>query len=232
MPGRFLFVIFVSFKTMEPKFYRCPIGYMPMREHAAHSSQMVSMVLKEEIFTILESTTAHWHYIRTCFDNYTGWVFSRQLAPLVEETDCLPSGIPPENAIDQIMSGLASERPAIALNYLDVPYLWGGRSIAGIDCSGLSQVIMLHTGFRAFPRDARMQALHGEPIPSLNEAIAGDLAFFAEKEKVSHVGILTGRGTIIHAAETVREDKIEEAGIFNTDLNDFTLKVCAIRRFS
>jgi gamma-D-glutamyl-L-lysine dipeptidyl-peptidase len=117
-----------------------------------------------------------------------------------------------------------------AQRYLDAPYLWGGRSMSGIDCSGLTQMVFKLNGI-ALPRDAYQQAEKGETVNSLAEAKAGDLAFFAEVERVTHVGILTGDGHILHASEYVRMDKIDENGIFNRALNAYTLKVKSIKRF-
>ncbi|RYG17007.1 MAG: hypothetical protein EOO07_12020, partial [Chitinophagaceae bacterium] len=59
---------------------------------------------------------------------------------------------------------------------------------------------------------------------------AGDLAFFSENNRVTHVGILTGDGHIIHASEWVRKDKIDENGIYNIDLETYTLKPNSIKR--
>lgn len=117
-----------------------------------------------------------------------------------------------------------------AQRYLDAPYLWGGRTMAGLDCSGFTQMVFKLNGI-ALRRDAYQQAEQGEAVNSLAEVKAGDLAFFAERERVSHVGILTGDGHIIHASEYVRMDKIDESGIFNRALNAYTLKVKSIRKF-
>jgi hypothetical protein len=114
--------------------------------------------------------------------------------------------------------------------YLNAPYLWGGRSLMGIDCSGFTQMVYKMNGYK-LPRDAYQQAEVGKTIPTLNGAQAGDLAFFAESERITHVGILTGKGTIIHASEYVREDQIDENGIFNRDLQAYTLKVLLIKRY-
>ncbi len=120
-----------------------------------------------------------------------------------------------------------------ARSYLHAPYQWGGRALAGIDCSGLVQQAFKCIGVPVL-RDASMQATMGEEVHFLAEARAGDLAFFDNAEgRIVHVGILTQPGGIIHATETsgrVVEDRIDNAGIISVSLKKRTHNLRTIRR--
>lgn len=104
----------------------------------------------------------------------------------------------------------------IAQMYLNTPYLWGGRSATGIDCSGFTQMVFAFTG-KDLPRDASQQVEQGKNV-AFREIEAGDLAYFVNLNgKVIHVGILTGQGTILHAHGKVVEDFIREDGIYKKE---------------
>lgn len=121
--------------------------------------------------------------------------------------------------------------PELSQQLLDTPYLWGGRTTFGIDCSGFTQVLLSMCGID-LPRDAYQQETAGEPIESLSRTQPGDLAFFAEEGKrISHVGILLSSEQIIHASGKVRIDQIDEIGITNSESGELTHELRSIRRF-
>ncbi len=118
----------------------------------------------------------------------------------------------------------------LAMKYLGSPYMWGGRSPFGVDCSGLVQIIfkMININLK---RDANQQAEQGINIDFVNESREGDLAFFDNSEgKIIHVGIILGNNRILHASGTVRIDKLDHQGIFNDNQNKYTHNLRIIKR--
>lgn len=117
-----------------------------------------------------------------------------------------------------------------AMKFLHAPYMWGGRSPFGIDCSGFTQIVFKLYGV-ALPRDAYQQADTGRTIHFIHEGREGDLAFFDNEEgRITHVGILLGSDQIIHASGCVRIDMIDHYGIFNREAKKYTHKLRIIKR--
>jgi len=114
--------------------------------------------------------------------------------------------------------------------FLNAPYLWGGKTFMGIDCSGLTQVVYKLNGYK-LPRDAWQQAELGHPLSFVEEAQAGDLAFFDNEEgKIVHVGILLSNTEIIHASGQVRIDKFDHYGIFHSENKKYSHMLRVIKR--
>lgn len=119
----------------------------------------------------------------------------------------------------------------LAYKFLNSPYLWGGKSVFGIDCSGFTQSVYKLINIHLL-RDAQQQATQGELVGFLQQAHCGDLAFFDDEEgRIIHVGILLNTAEIIHAAGKVRVDKIDNEGIVNADTGVRTQRLRIIKRY-
>ena len=106
--------------------------------------------------------------------------------------------------------------------FLNAPYLWGGKSPFGIDCSGFTQLVFKLNGYQ-IPRDASQQVELGTPLSFVEEAQSGDLAFFDNEEgNIVHVGMVIDNQQIIHASGSVRIDKFDHYGIFNSDTKKYS----------
>lgn len=133
-------------------------------------------------------------------------------------------------AIDQKSS--KSELIQVARSYLGSPYLWGGKTSEGLDCSGFTQMVFKINGY-PIPRDSYQQAEKGKVIP-FEQAKAGDLVFFQRKPegngKVVHVGIVLEEGKIIHSDGQVRINKLDAKGIYRDDLGKYSHYLKFVKR--
>ncbi|GGG09776.1 hydrolase Nlp/P60 [Dokdonia pacifica] len=117
-----------------------------------------------------------------------------------------------------------------ALQYLNTPYLWGGRTPFGIDCSGFTQMVYRLNGHRLL-RDASEQATQGEALSFIEESEPGDLAFFDNDEgAIVHVGLIMEDNYIIHAHGEVRIDRLDHSGIYNVHQKKHTHKLRVIKK--
>jgi gamma-D-glutamyl-L-lysine dipeptidyl-peptidase len=134
-----------------------------------------------------------------------------------------------------LFTGWSEKRPAkdliaTAFLFMRAPYLWGGKSPFGIDCSGFTQLVYKLNGYK-LPRDAYQQVEQGVALTFVEEADAGDLAYFDnENGKIVHVGILLNNHQIIHASGSVRIDRFDHYGIFNGDTKKYSHTLRVIKR--
>ena len=232
----------------------CNLAVIPVRKEGSHTSEMVSQLLYNELYKVLDEKPG-WYLIQTEDDHYEGWIQGIQHHAIGDEefqtlsqkkrfvvdqpvlehqgrqlsigtmlyepvagTMTIPEGFSPTLMLD------------FAQKMLNAPYLWGGRSILGIDCSGFVQLCARAAG-KTLPRDASQQVQEGELVYFLPEIQPGDLAFFGNEEgKIIHVGMMLDTERIIHASGQVRIDYLDQSGIFNKERNEHTHRLQVIKR--
>ena len=247
----------------------CNLSNIPLRIELSVRSEIVSQVLFGEHFEVLEQNK-QWAKIKLQYDNYEGWVDSKQFQiitkseydllseePIVLNSDLIEYITTPNNSLMTIplgaslsflnhkeinvdnyefegtkISGIKPKSNLIntSFMYLNAPYLWGGKTPFGIDCSGFTQMVYKLNGYY-LSRDASQQAVQGEALSFIEESEPGDLAFFDNEEgKIIHVGIIMDDNYIIHASGKVRIDRLDHLGIYNADLNRHTHKLRVIKK--
>ena len=114
--------------------------------------------------------------------------------------------------------------------FLNTPYLWGGKSAMGMDCSGFTQVVMSLFG-KQLLRNASEQVKQGRKVSDRKKVQAGDLLFFDHHDgKISHVGIAIDAERVIHCSGRVKVEKWDEQGIYSAEQGTYTHCLAAIRR--
>ncbi|MCM4168913.1 Gamma-D-glutamyl-L-lysine dipeptidyl-peptidase [Arenibacter antarcticus] len=154
------------------------------------------------------------------------------LLPIVLGSSILQSSVLNHYFEGSFTSGRQEKRELIetALLYLNAPYLWGGKSVFGIDSSGFTQMVYKINGHQLL-RDAKQQSTQGEALSFIEESEPGDLAFFDNNEGViDHVGIIMDNNYIIHSYGKVRLDRLDHSGIFSTETNTYTHSLRVIKK--
>ncbi|MEJ8802660.1 C40 family peptidase [Pontibacter sp. H249] len=135
-------------------------------------------------------------------------------------------------ASNPLVPATTAQLVKVALNFIKAPYMWGGKSIFGIDCSGFAQQVFGICGYQ-LPRDAYQQVSHGEEVHFVTQSQPGDLAFFSNDEgRIAHVGIVLEGQKIIHAHGEVRIDTLDHNGIYDTEKKRYSHSLRIIKRLS
>ena len=140
--------------------------------------------------------------------------------------------IDPSMVADKSLEMTTEKIMEVVRFFLNVPYLWGGKSALGMDCSGFTQIIHSLFGHQLL-RNASEQVTQGMPVKSLKNAQTGDLAFFDHEDgKISHVGLILDGERIIHCSGRVKVEKLDEIGIFSIEQGGtYTHHLVSIRRY-
>ena len=247
----------------------CNLAIIPLRFEPSDKSEIVSQVLFGEHFEILEQLK-QWSKIKLQYDDYEGWVDSKQYQIISESeynqlsedvvvlnADLVEYITAPNNLLLPItlgsslsflshgdintsnfnfegtkISGTKTKDCLLntAFMYLNAPYLWGGKTPFGVDCSGFTQMVYKLNGYKLL-RDASQQSKQGEALSFIEESEPGDLAFFDNEEgNIIHVGIIMEDNYIIHASGKVRIDRLDHLGIYNAEVNKHTHKLRVIKK--
>jgi cell wall-associated NlpC family hydrolase len=230
----------------------CIVTVAPVRAESSDKAEIVTEILFGESADILE-VSKNWTKIKMHYDGYEGWMDTKQIKTVTDEelakrkvtviTEDFSSVLMNDGKI-LLSMGSEVEFPAVpsrrshdvresvaltAREFLNVPYLWGGKSFFAVDCSGFTQLVYKIHDVK-LPRDTYQQAEIGEPLTFVEESQPGDLAFFENEDgRIIHVGIMLENQKIIHASGKVRIDTLDSTGIFNKELNKHTHKLRVIK---
>ena len=233
------------------------LNIIPVRLKDDAKSEMISQFFFGETLTIIQKSEK-WSFVESNLDKYRGWIRNLHFKPITKNQYKIIESqnkffstneiklTKYNNEIVVPTGSLISSSKFLGYNYkntisninfektakgfLNSPYLWGGKTKNGVDCSGLVQSIY-KTINKILPRDSDDQRKIGNVVCENFEV--GDLAFFGQtKDDITHVGILLNNNQIIHSYGRVRIDKFSEKGIFNNEENRITHELQIIKRLS
>ena len=215
------------------KIGQCHLSFMQVRLEPSDRSELVTQLIYGETYAVLEELDK-WLNIEIHGDNYRGYIdkkqydertFSPQEAaintrfPFILHEEERRINVPLGAFIHAPHSSNLSLKEATELfkNFLGAPYVWGGKTQFGYDCSGFTQIFFRCLGVSLL-RDAYQQATQGATVHLLDEALTGDLAFFDNADgKITHVGIIIKEDSefkIFHSSGELRIDTLDHQGIY------------------
>ena len=236
----------------------CNLNTIPVRKEKSSKSELTTQLIYGEIYKVLKkykkwyqieiiddnykgwiNFTQFFEISKDTFDNIlnTKPILLQEISKEIETLDgkmllSIGAKISSTKALNHSLNKPYNQKQTTivqtAMKYLNTPYLWGGKTHNGIDCSGFSQMVFKLNGINIL-RDANQQANQGKEI-DFNSIEEGDLAFFGEK-KVTHVGIVLKNKKIIHAFGKVRIDFLKKNGILNVETNKISHKLIKTVRY-
>lgn len=246
---------------MNKLFLFCRVSVSPVRSEEKDSSEMVTQFLFGELALLIEQSEKWLKVqsLEDDYIGYVdpkqfiviselekeNWKIGRKryfqsvTLKMPRETMILPSGcfVKSNFSINNQLYSIQKEEQFFsdwkhyALHFLNTPYLWGGRSTFGIDCSGFTQQIMRFRKIE-LPRDASQQVSVGQKI-AFEQRQIGDLLFFRNSNnKITHVGIVIDTYKIIHASGFVKIDTFTKDGIICAETGVLTHQLnCVVRYY-
>ena len=236
----------------------CNLNTIPVRKEKSSKSELTTQLIYGEIYKVLKKDKKWYHIeinddnykgwinysqffeiSKDTFNNIlnTKPILLQEISKEIETLDgkmllSIGAKISSTKALNHSLNKPYNQKQTTivqtAMKYLNTPYLWGGKTHNGIDCSGFSQMVFKINGINIL-RDANQQANQGKEI-DFSSIEEGDLAFFGEK-KVTHVGIILKNKKIIHAFGKVRIDFLKKNGILNVETNKISHKLIKTVRY-